>query len=165
MVAAWYRSVERDADVRHIAIAKQKTRGADFSWWWRRPLHWLWGKLAGYGYHSGRAAGLLALFFVAGAAVFTQVDMTLVREAEVYAFNPWIYTADVLIPLIDLKQATQWAPDTTFGLWLMWFLTTAGWVLSLALVAAVSGLFRSTRSRLREQVPRRPGEAPPHDGL
>jgi hypothetical protein len=165
MVARWYRNVGRDADARHIAIAKQKTRGADFSWWWRRPLHRLWGVLTGYGYQSWRAAGLLAVFFVVGVAVFFWTDMTLAREPEVYAFNPWIYTADVLIPLIDLKQATQWAPDTTFGLWLMWFLTTAGWVLSLALVAAVSGLFRSTRPRPCEQVPRRPGEAPPHEAV
>jgi hypothetical protein len=59
----------------------------------------------------------------------------------VYAFNPWVYSADVVVPLIDLKQATQWAPAGTFGLWTMWSLIAAGWVLSIALVAAVSGLY------------------------
>jgi hypothetical protein len=143
MVARWYRSVGRDNDARHLAIAEQQARGADFSWWWRRPLHWLWGALTGYGYQSWRAAGLLAGLFLIGVWVFARTDMVLARTPEVYAFNPWVYSADVLIPLIDLKQAAQWAPATDGGLWWMWFLIAAGWVLSLALVAAVSGLFRN----------------------
>ena len=53
-----------------------------------------------------------------------------------------IYSADVVVPLIDLKQATQWAPAHTWpGLVTMWSLIAAGWVLSIALVAAVSGLY------------------------
>jgi hypothetical protein len=51
MVATWYRSVGRDGDARDIGIAKQQARSSEFSWW-RRPLHWLWGFFAGYGYQS-----------------------------------------------------------------------------------------------------------------
>ena len=80
-------------------------------------MHWLWWALAGYGYESWRAAGLLVPFYLVGFAVFSQADMPLARSPEVYAFNPLIHTTDVLIPFIDWKQAAQCAPDTTGALW------------------------------------------------
>jgi hypothetical protein len=48
---------------------------------------------------------------------------------------------DILFPVIDLRQATQWAPAGTSGLVTMWVLIIAGWALSLALVAIISGLY------------------------
>jgi hypothetical protein len=59
----------------------------------------------------------------------------------VYQFNRWIYSADTVVPIVNLKQAAQWAPADTFGLVTMWALIAAGWILSLALIAAVSGLY------------------------
>ena len=99
-------------------------------------------EVAGYGYEPWRAARLLAVLYTLGVVIFSVVAMEPTRDDPVYAFYAWVYSADVVIPLIDLKQASQWAPATTFGLTWMWISIVAGWVLSLALVAAVSGLFR-----------------------
>jgi hypothetical protein len=64
-----------------------------------------------------------------------------IQTPPVYAFSRWIYSADTVIPLVDFKQAAQWAPADTFGQMTMWGLIAAGWILSLALIAFVSGLY------------------------
>jgi len=78
---------------------------------------------------------------LAGVAVFSQERVALASTTEVFGFNRRIYSADIGNPIVDLKQASQWAPSDTFGLWTMWGLIVAGWILSLALIAAVSGLY------------------------
>jgi hypothetical protein len=84
----------------------------------------------------------LVVAYAIGVGVFSPAEMILARRPEVYAFNRLIYSADVVVPLIDLKQATQWAPAQTWpGLVTMWSLIAAGWVLSIALAAAVSGWY------------------------
>jgi hypothetical protein len=154
MVASWYRSVGRDNDARNIAIARQEARTFDphfgLSWWqqprhwswWQRRLHWLWGFLAGYGYQSWRAVVGLLLVWALGFAVFSFAEMNPVDDPA-YPFYAWVYSADVVIPLVDLQQVSSYAPAAIGGLTWMWFSIAAGWVLSVALVAAVSGLFRN----------------------
>jgi hypothetical protein len=142
MVARWYRSVGKDRHARHLDISGQDAR-RDTLPSWRKPFHWSWRQLAGYGYQPWRTVVfLLVAFYLFGLLVFSRfAEMTLARKPEVYAFNRWVYTADVVVPLVDLRQASQWAPTDTLGLWTMWGLIVAGWGLSLALVAAVSGLY------------------------
>jgi hypothetical protein len=78
---------------------------------------------------------------------------------EYTGFSPLAFSLDVLLPLVDLHQEKDWAPMvptpkvdltdeiTAFG-WkyftrlVIWFQTLFGWVLSLLLVAIVSGLTR-----------------------
>ena len=141
MVARWYRSVGRNHDARHIGIAKQDARTANLARW-PKTLHWAWRWLAGYGYQPWRAALALLLIYAVGVAVFSFFsEMILAQPEEVYGFNPLVYSADVVVPLVDLKQAAQWAPADTFGLATMYLLMGIGWGLSLALVAAVSVLY------------------------
>jgi hypothetical protein len=75
---------------------------------------------------------------------------------EYPAFSPWFYSLDVILPLIDLQQETDWAPlvptprpgiaeawHFRFGhlvRLVMWVETIFGWILSLLFVAIVSGL-------------------------
>jgi hypothetical protein len=77
---------------------------------------------------------------------------------EYTGFSPMAFSLDVLLPLVDLQQEKDWAPMiptpkagieefTAFG-WkyftrlVIWFQTLFGWMLSLLLVAIVSGLTR-----------------------
>jgi hypothetical protein len=70
---------------------------------------------------------------------------------EYTTFQPFIYSLDVVLPLIDLKQENDWAPiaegplgrDLLVGVmarWVMWFQILFGWVASLMFVAIVSRL-------------------------
>lgn len=70
--------------------------------------------------------------------------------SEYTSFSPWIYSADLILPLVNLQQESDWAPVTSYvdvqghshGLWggivarwLVWFEIGLGWVVSLLLVA------------------------------
>ncbi|WP_200224064.1 hypothetical protein [Rhodoferax fermentans] len=77
---------------------------------------------------------------------------------EYTGFSPLAYSLDVLLPLVNLQQETDWAPliPTPKGSWyqelfahwtfnhfvrfVVWFEILFGWVASLLLVAVVSGL-------------------------
>lgn len=78
---------------------------------------------------------------------------------EYTGLSPLAFSLDVLLPLVDLQQEKDWAPMiptpkagyleefTAFGWkyftrWVIWFETLFGWVISLLLVAIVSGLTR-----------------------
>jgi hypothetical protein len=75
--------------------------------------------------------------------------------SEYTTFNPWLYSADLILPLVDLQQDSEWAPAATFtdatgtvqdltegqrARALMWFEILFGWFASLMFVAIVSRL-------------------------
>lgn len=75
--------------------------------------------------------------------------------SEYTTFNQYIYSADVILPLVDLQQDSKWAPISTFvavsgavepsalgrlARALVWFEIISGWVLSLMLVAIITRL-------------------------
>jgi hypothetical protein len=130
---------------------------------WRRLL----GLTVGHGYKSWRAIVLILALFVAGTAIFawafaagimvpTATDVILhadyqragIVPRDYPAFAPWAYSADVLLPIVDLHQESYWLPDARRPLgWLvrayLWFQIAAGWALSSIFVVAVTGLVRS----------------------
>ncbi len=70
---------------------------------------------------------------------------------EYSTFQPFIYSLDVILPLVDLQQEEDWAPvaegptghDLWAGViirWVMWLEILAGWFASLMLIAIVSRL-------------------------
>lgn len=71
------------------------------------------------------------------------------QAASYPRFNPWIYSADTLLPIVDLEMQGFWIPDDTagaYGTWArryLWLQIALGWALSLLAVAGFSGLIRS----------------------
>ncbi|MFN3671227.1 MAG: hypothetical protein ACK4VM_04885 [Bosea sp. (in: a-proteobacteria)] len=70
-------------------------------------------------------------------------------EASSYpAFNPWFYSLDTLLPVLDLGQKSFWRPDPTgrsgvVAINYFYFQAIIGWALSLLAVAGFSGLVKS----------------------
>jgi hypothetical protein len=67
--------------------------------------------------------------------------------ASYECFEPWIYSLDVVIPVVDLHQDNNWVPsaDRPWGEWyraLTWALIAIGWLLTTAVLAAISTLWR-----------------------
>jgi hypothetical protein len=71
--------------------------------------------------------------------------------AEYTTFQPFLYSLDLILPLVDLQQEADWAPivedppgnTLPFGAflrWLMWFEILFGWAMSLMLVAVLGKL-------------------------
>ncbi|PTM39618.1 hypothetical protein [Bosea sp. 124] len=70
-------------------------------------------------------------------------------EASSYpAFNPWFYSLDTLLPVLDLGQKSFWRPDPIgrggrVAINYFYFQAIVGWALSLLAVAGFSGLVKS----------------------
>jgi hypothetical protein len=162
------RSMGREEDAVDVMIGKQvdRIRYGRMSFptrLWRRLL----GVTVGHGYKSWRAIVLIIALFLAGTGIFawafadgimvpTATDVILtpdyqragVMPRDYPAFAPWAYSADVLLPIVDLHQESYWLPDARRPLgWIvrayLWFQIAAGWALSSIFVVAVTGLVRS----------------------
>jgi hypothetical protein len=90
--------------------------------------------------------------YVAGRAQKGQLQLFCFRdqpEAASYPeFNAWVFSLDVLLPVIEIGQKLYWRPDPSqqfgpFALNYYYFQSIVGWVLSLLAVAGFSGLARS----------------------
>jgi hypothetical protein len=74
-------------------------------------------------------------------------------DGEYTTFNPFMYSLDVILPIVDLQVEKDWGQyiamkDGTlndFTRWLMWFEILFGWIYSLILVAILSGLAKNEK--------------------
>jgi hypothetical protein len=75
--------------------------------------------------------------------------------SEYTTFNSWVYSLDLILPLVDLQQDSDWAPAATYidskqvthnlpggmiARGIMWFEILFGWFTSLMFIAIVSRL-------------------------
>lgn len=164
-------------EARQVAIAKQdalrrasKVRG--------RAAHWAYGKFAGYGYRPLRILSIAFFIWVASSAAFWgghEIGVVLPRKSDDAAaagkchgspaspgcdltlsvarpFNGFVYSLDLMLPVVNLQQREDWAPAEIGAGWqrlvasvlraFMWFDILSGWVSTLVLAAIMSGLAR-----------------------
>jgi hypothetical protein len=179
------REMGHEEDARQVAIEKQeemRRRGRIRPV--ARPFHWVFGKLAGYGYRPLRTVYWMiavwtccALFYI-GAGVTGAMGPSDAITVEAHAatcgkptvaaystwltcpelpkeyttFSPWLYSLDVILPLVDLQQEKSWSPlviedDAKTWIWrgvitrwVMWFEILFGWGASLLLAAVLGNL-------------------------
>jgi hypothetical protein len=71
-------------------------------------------------------------------------------EASSYPeFNPWMYSLDALLPVMEIGQKDYWRPDPAreggvLAINYFYIQSIAGWALSLLAVAGFSGLVKSS---------------------
>jgi hypothetical protein len=141
-LAAAYRRAGQEDAARLVAIHKQRRRRRTLNPA-GRMLDWLLYLTVGYGYRTWLAALWLLALLALGTAVFTHAypaDMT-AAATPAPDFHPIAYTLDVLVPIIDLGQQKAWLP-TGSALYCSWLLSGAGWVLTTAVAAGLSGVLK-----------------------
>ncbi|MEV0826748.1 hypothetical protein [Nonomuraea rubra] len=135
-LATVYRRHGHDEAARDVLLAKQRRRRTGQRFGAR-----LWGYLqdwtVGYGYRPFRAGLWLAALLLLGTAVFTVHQPPAFKPAEAPAFNAFLYTLDLLLPIISFGQETAFGPR---GLqqWLAAAMITAGWILATTIVAGLT---------------------------
>jgi hypothetical protein len=142
-LAAVYRRAGRDQDARTVAIAKQRARRRTFG---RAGRLWslLLDSLVGYGYRTWQAGVWLALFWLAGWAVFdrahAQHELIVAKPGETHpSFHGAVYALDTLLPVVDLRQQEVWIPRDG-AQWWAWTSILVGWILTTAVVTVLTGL-------------------------
>lgn len=131
---AYYRLSGNERDARNVALAKERQR--------RRKLPpparlggYLLDATVGYGYRNFLAALWITLLVLIGAGVFS-LDAPHAK-ADAPPFQPFIYAADLVLPIIDFGQEKAYVAghDTQ---WVAWVLVAAGWILTTAVVAGIA---------------------------
>ncbi|MGY0021247.1 hypothetical protein ACVHNB_20015 [Streptomyces sp. YJ-C3] len=141
-LATAYRQAGQEDAARLVAIHKQKHRRHTLNPA-GRLLNWLLYLTVGYGYRTWLAALWLLALLALGTAVFVHAHPAhlAATATPAPAFHPIAYTLDVLVPIVDLGQQKAWAP-TGSALYCFWLLSGAGWVLTTAVVAGLSGVLK-----------------------
>ncbi len=156
-------------EARTIAVKKQeRLRQAGRIPAAARPFHWLYGALVGYGYRPWRLVRvtlcvwiLWTLFYLAATNPAPGRPHLLapppsregnVPKADYGNFVPVIYSADVLLPVIDFGYREEWVPVVRKAgkslpagqilRFLYWFEIAFGWVAGLLLVGVLGSLIK-----------------------
>ncbi|MFJ8804431.1 hypothetical protein [Streptomyces sp. NPDC102487] len=141
-LASAYRQAGQEDAARLVAIHKHRHRRHTLNPV-GRLLDWLLYLTVGYGYRTWLSAVWLLALLALGTAVFAQAYPAHMTPSgrSTPAFHPIAYTLDVLLPIVDLRQQTAWLPVGS-ALYCSWLLSGAGWVLTTAVVAGLSGVLK-----------------------
>ncbi|MEU0885406.1 hypothetical protein ABZ345_43045 [Lentzea sp. NPDC005914] len=100
----------------------------------------------GCGYRSLRILWWLGFLVVAGGWIFRCLSRDPDNFAKMRAdlkpewFDPWLYTIDLLLPVVSLNHSQLWVPPGP-AKWFALGFTLVGWVLALCL-RGVGRLFK-----------------------
>ncbi|MER5618789.1 hypothetical protein [Streptomyces sp. NPDC002215] len=92
----------------------------------------------GYGYRPCLASVWLLALTLLGTLSFSAHTPTPVQRGEGAAFQPLVYTLDLLIPIGGLGQRTAWYWSNDSLQWLAYLLIAFGWVLTTAVIAGAT---------------------------
>lgn len=135
-LAAYYRGLGHDNHARTVLLAKLRAHRRALPWY-LRPAGYLLDTMVGYGYRPLRAIGWAVALLVAGGLFFAAHPPAHVHADDSSAFNPWLYTADLLIPIVRFGQQDPWQAHGGAAV-VAAVLTVLGWALSVAIAAAAA---------------------------
>lgn len=124
--------------------------------WAARAAHAAFGALAGYGWRPQRLAGWTLTAWFGGSLLFGLAEqrsaIRALGSAEAAAFEPLSYALDLLLPGIDLHEASRWAPvaGTAWGEAVRWTggaLQVFGALVALLLLVSLAGWADRDRRR------------------
>jgi hypothetical protein len=100
--------------------------------------------IVGHGYRAWLAGLWLVALWIIGIVLFELAYPEHFKPAqpvdEVPPFNARLYSLDVILPVIDIRQEAAWIAEGPAQIGAL--LTIAGWVLATAAVAALTGLLK-----------------------
>jgi hypothetical protein len=163
-----------DAGARDVLIAMENARlrhgTLSFT---QRVVAWILRLTVGYGYKPLRALWYIAFFVLLGTMLFSwgrnsNVIVAVTGKytpAPYQSFNPFVYSLENFLPLVNLRMAEYWMPDAnaaptplllpfsdtlapaplwlgSFLRWYLWLHILLGWFFASMLIAGVTGLVR-----------------------
>jgi hypothetical protein len=135
-LAGYYRGLGHDEHARTVLLAKLRAHRRALPWYLRLPGLVL-DILVGYGYRPLRAIGWALLLLAAGSVFFAHHRPTHVQSDDTSQFNPVLYTADLLVPIVRFGQQDPWQSHGVAAA-VASTLTILGWALSVAIAAAAA---------------------------
>lgn len=151
-VAMALRRASRIGDARRISRAKQNDlRKYGKMGRWEKVTNWFLDFTIGQGYQVWRVVLLSLAVVIAGSFIFNEAHlshhMLLLKNEAHPAFQPFVYSIDVFLPIVNLHQKDYWLPDTAhpgsyfYMIWL-WVQICLGWILTTLAVAGLTGIVK-----------------------
>jgi hypothetical protein len=126
------------------------------------PWRWVLQGLIGYGYRPLRSVIFLAIMGLLAGFAFSAaghhdgfvpaeyphppgVTSRVCRPSVYPCFRAYAYSADSILPVLNLRQRQYWAPDFVKNPWIgywAWALGAIGWIIGLLVVAGFTNLVR-----------------------
>jgi hypothetical protein len=139
-LSAAYPRLGDDAGARQVQLAKQRLRRGTL-----KPTAKFWGYLqdwtVGYGYQPARAVAWLLALLIVGTVVFSVSPPAPLKAGEAPHFNAFIYTLDLLLPIVGFGQRAAWNPAGAEQ-WLAYLFIAAGWLLATSVAAGITRALR-----------------------
>ena len=135
-LAAHYRGLGNDGEARTALLAKARAGRANRPRYRRIPGYLL-DILVGYGYRPSRAIAWALGLLVGASAYYSTVTPTRVDDQDTSVFNPVLYTADQLIPVVRFGQPEVWQFHGTAAV-VGVVLTVLGWTLGIAIASGAT---------------------------
>ncbi|WP_330272300.1 hypothetical protein OG205_35790 [Lentzea sp. NBC_00516] len=145
-LSACYSRVGQEDQARRIAFAATRRSYEDGN----LPLR-VWGKIQdfaiGYGYRPLRAFAVLSALWILGSTWFifgvdscirvgvTKDGLCSVRPNDSLTWDPWTYSLDLLIPVVNLGHKNAW-DATGWSKAVVYLLIAAGWIFTTTIIAA-----------------------------
>jgi hypothetical protein len=135
-LSAAYQRLGDDAGARQVQLAKQRLRRGTL-----KPTAKFWGYLqdwtVGYGYKPTRAVAWLVALLIVGTVVYSVSPPAPLKAGEAPHFNAFIYTLDLLLPIVGFGQRAAWNPAGAEQ-WLAYLFIAAGWLLATSVAAGIT---------------------------
>ncbi|WP_406273633.1 hypothetical protein OHT93_25975 [Streptomyces sp. NBC_00191] len=178
-LASVYQSQGDKGDAKRILVAGESAQFRKRAWP-IKVLGWIFRGTVGYGYYPALVLVWLVGLEVVGGVLFSflRSDMLL---APIYinpftdradfhhplgsitgahgetdhgypAYQPWLYTLDLLLPVVNLRQSDIWIPHRAAE-WCSIIFIIAGWALATALVVGLGSMFTRDRQDPNTSIP------------
>ena len=135
-LAAYYRRLGQEEEARTVLLAKQRRQRREL----RLPsktMSLILDVLVGYGYKPSRAFGFLVVLLIGGSIYFALNPLAPLNPAQHLQFQPVLYTANLIIPIVNLGQRGIWQLPAV-SQWVAAALTAFGWIFATATIAGLT---------------------------
>ena len=172
-LARVYRETGRAHDAQQVTIQEERQRRKCGGLSWpSKAWSWFLDITVGYGYRPYKILTIFAALEIAGIFLFSYAQHQDIMEAVALpgtaqtvqaaqsasadkctanypCFYPVVYSAELLLPVVNLRQVQYWLPDTEkpWGIGIMiftWFTILFGWIGVTALVGGLSRIWQRT---------------------
>jgi hypothetical protein len=135
-LAAHYNAMGESAQALSVLYARERSqrralRGPARAW------NTVQDVAVGYGYQPWRALVWLAVLLGAGTVTFALAPPPALQAGSAPHFNAFVYTLDLLLPVVDLGQKHAFNPGGAEQ-WLSYLLIAAGWILVTTVAAGAA---------------------------
>jgi hypothetical protein len=139
-LADMYRRHGDDVSARRVLLARERQHREQLPWHGQA-----WSRLqevtVGYGYRPLRAGVWLGVFLALATLVFGLHHPPALAGVPHPAFNPLIYSLDLLVPLVSFGLRDAYAPQGAQR-WLAYLLNAVGWIFVTTIAAGIARVRR-----------------------